>query len=153
MRIVGTPSTTQSWVSGVSHKLFEPDSDGPKARLEVEQAGEYTRLYLKRKTADGWTTTGVIELHPALDTDYQGNCKPGTILEWAYFHFHASGDRTKMSHRVRVLELGGGVEICHENAREHILGFGEREEHDWQTLESWWLRSGGVETREVADSR
>jgi len=153
VKIVDTPLTNQSGVSGVSDKLFEPDNDGPKARLEVERAGEYARLYLKRKTTDGWTTTGVIELHPALEPAYQGDCEPGVILEWAYTHFHASGDRTKVTHRVRVLELGDGVEIRHENAREQVIGFGNREEHGWQTLESWWLRPDGVETREVVDAR
>ncbi|MFC7216491.1 hypothetical protein ACFQO4_20745 [Saliphagus sp. GCM10025334] len=133
-------------------KLFQPDSDGPDAKLEVESAGPYTRLYLFEKTASGWEATGLAELHPALEPDYSGGVEPGIVLEWAYTQCHAAGDRTKVSHRVRVCELGDGLEVRHEHAREQVLGHGDRDEHDWRTLECWWVRPTGVETREVGVS-
>lgn len=132
-------------------KLFQPDGDGPDVKLEYESAGGYGYLYVRERTADGWNVTGTVETHVALPTTYSGVCGDGKfVLEWEYTNYHAAGDRTRVSHRLRLVEIDSGVVVIHELERTEVLGVGRREEHDWRERERWTVTPDGVRYREVA---
>ncbi|WP_337653255.1 hypothetical protein [Halomontanus rarus] len=135
-------------MNGSSEKLFQPDGDGPDAKLEFEQGGAYGYLWVLERSGREWERIGSIDLHPAIPTDYRGVCEPDeSILEWGHTHFHAAGDRTRVRHRLVLSETDDGVVIDHQTERKEVLGCGRRDEHDWRTIEEWRVRPDGVERR------
>lgn len=138
-------------MSATTEKLFQPDSDGPDAKLEVERAGQYTYLWLRERGPDGWTDRGVVELHPALEPSYSGQCAgDGPVLEWATTRYHASGDRVRVGSRVRLVATDDGLRVVLERDREEVLGVGRREEHGWRAVREWRVSGDGIREREVS---
>lgn len=132
-------------------KLWEAGNDGPDIRLETERVGGYQYVYLKRRDGGGWETTGSADLHVAVPIERRGDLADSVAADWARTRYHANGDRVKVSRRLVVEDTGEvALEIALEEHRDEVLGFGNRDEHDWQPTRRWEITYESVAEREVA---
>ena len=131
-------------------KLFETSERGKALRLRERtyRGSPRTFVLLDERDVGGWYRVGSVELgYGPIDARGRLSLSNGSVAEWAHTQFHADGDRVRVGRRLRTQFDGDTLEIVLEEEREEVLGFGDREEHDWQPVDRWCFAGpGGEET-------
>jgi len=119
-------------------KHFESSERTKPLRLrERTYSGSPRRfVLLEERDTGGWYRVGSVELGYG-PTDVRGRFSDVIIAEWSNTEFHANGDRVRVGRRLRKQLAVDPLEIVLEEQREEVLGFGDRDEHDWQPVDLW----------------
>jgi hypothetical protein len=129
-------------------KHFETSERSPSLRLRDRTYSEskHRFVFLEERRRDGWARVGSVDLGwgPA---DTRGVCTDAILDEWDYTEFHANGDRVRVGRRLRKQFDLNNLEIVLEEERDEVLGFGDREEHDWRPVDLWRFEGPGGGSR------
>jgi hypothetical protein len=106
----------------------------PPLRVRTRTWADSPNLFVLVEECRGgeWCRVGSIDLgHGPIDR--RGVAVDDVIDEWAFMRFHASGDRVKVSRRLRLRHSDRReLTLEVEEKRRQVLGpDGRREEHDW----------------------
>jgi len=129
-------------------KCFETSERRPPLRLRERtyDGSPRTFVFLEEKDVGGWYRVGSAELGygPA---DTRGRLSDQIIAEWSHTEYRGNGDRVRVGRRLRRQFDLNSLEIVLEEEREQVLGFGDREENDWQPTELFRFDGPGGEQR------
>jgi len=127
-------------------KHFESSERCPPLRLRERnyEGSPRTFVFLEEKDVGGWYRVGSAELGYG-PTDTRGLLSEYVIAEWEHTEYHGNGDRVRVGRRLcRGFDLNS-LEIVLEEEREQVLGFGDREEHDWLPVDLFRFEGPGGE--------
>jgi len=129
-------------------KYFETSERSPSLRLRERtyRDSDHRFVFLEERRRDGWARVGSFDLGRG-PADARGICTDAVLDEWHHTQYHANGDRVRVRRRLRKQFDLDNLEIILEEEREEVLGFGDREEHDWRPVDLWRFESPEGEQR------